>query len=724
MNKIKAFFSKFADMFGFKKNSKYVSGYLHKANLRSGIFMGAVVILLELWLIVRQHTKYIIEEAFVNHTVSYPKSLFNNTSLFWLNLFVGIAMVGYCLYSLKENNKKSELISICVISGIGLALVTLLPLEKNIIALANGTLKAYKRVDVSLLITFYASVALFQASIIAGAIYKYRGGQQEWILNIVPVTLFGLILLVFGVKVSYSDFFSTSDIKQIICFLTMVIYVACLLIWKPYISVGILGAVFLGFYFMLNSNQSLRALPDGDKVNYITFFISLTMVSISIFNQRLQEARKDEELELLATVDKLTGLMTFSHFLNECNNKVIKEKLKANEYAYLFLNISSFKVFNDQKGYVAGDAILKTVGSIISEAFPNSLISRQSDDHFIAFVPNKNLEEKFDKIREKVRELDKDIKPNISIGYYVIEDNETDSHIGIERARYANAELKHRGKFDYLQYDMKMHDHYNLVQYIVSNVEEAVKEGWIVAYYQPVVFSKDNTLCGVEALARWIDPKYGFLNPGVFISALEDAHLAYKVDLAMLDLVCKNMRKVLDEGGTIVPTSINFSRGDFSVIDVPDEVVKITNKYKIPTGYLHIEITESALLDEQVDLVDAMARLRKNGFALWLDDFGSGYSSFNTIKDFKFDVVKLDMAFLKGFDKNEKAKPVIDSVIKMADSINMGTLCEGVETKEQAAFLKKIGCERLQGYLFSKPISYEELNEKIARKELVISSKL
>ena len=724
MNKIKAFFSKFADMFGFKKNSKYVGNYLHKANLRSGIFMGAVVVILELWLIIRQHTKYIIEATFVNHTASYFKNLFDYTSLFWLNFFVGLAMLAYCIYYLKNKNTRKELITVCVIAGIGLALVAFLPLEKNIIALAKGTLKPYKRVDVSLLIAFYSSVGLFQASIILGAIYKYKGGQKEWIMNILPVTLFALILLVFGVKVSYSDFFSTSDIKQIICFLTMVIYVACLLIWKPYISIGILGAVFLGFYFMLTSNPSLRSLPDGDEVNYVTFFISLTMVSVSIFNQRLHEARKDEELELLATVDKLTGLMTFSHFLIECNKKVKEEKLKADEYAYLFLNISSFKVFNDQKGHTAGDVFLKRVGSIISEAFPNSYISRQSDDHFVAFVPNESLTEKLDMIRNQVRDLDEDIKPNIYIGYYLIEDNEFDSQAGVEKARYANAELKHRGKFDYLQYDKTMHDHFNLVQYIVSNVDEAIKEGWIVSYYQPVVFSKDNKLCGVEALARWIDPKYGFLNPAVFINALEDAHLAYKVDLAMLDLVCKNMRRVLDEGGVIVPTSINFSRGDFSMIDVPEEVVKITNKYKIPTEYLHIEITESALLDEQVDLVDAMARLRKNGFALWLDDFGSGYSSFNTIKDYAFDVVKLDMAFLKGFDKNEKAKPVIESVIKMADSINMRTLCEGVETKEQAEFLKKIGCERLQGYLFSKPISYEELNDKIAKKEFVISTKL
>ena len=716
-DKRKNFFSKIADMFGFKRSTKYVDKYLHKANIRSAIFMGAIIVILELWLVIRQHTEYIFELTKENG--NYFKNVFDYTSLFWLNMSMGASLVAYSLYYQKAKKNKGLMMTIITFSAIGVILCCLLPME--------GRIKNYnpkKVVDTVLLIVFYVTILAFHIATIVATIYQYKGGKNEWIRSVLIITLFALACLVFGVRVSYGDFFSTKDAKQIICFLTMAIYVACLLIWKPYISIGILGAVFLGFYFLLKSNASQRALPDGDEVNYITFFISLTMVSVSIYNQRLHEARKDEELELLATVDKLTGLMTYTHFLNECNKKVKTDNLKAGEYAYLFMNVNSFKVYNDQKGYVAGDAFLKNVGNIISEAFPGSFISRQSDDHFVAFVPNEKLLENLGEIREKVRALDEDIKPNLSIGYYVIEDNEVDSHAGVEKARYANAELKRKGKFDYLQYDMKLHDHFNLVQYVVSNVDEAIKNGWIVAYYQPVVYSKDNTLCGVEALARWIDPKYGILNPGVFIGTLEDAHLAHKVDLAMLDIVCKNMRRVLDEGGQIVPTSINFSRADFSVVDIPEEVRKITSKYRIPTEYLHIEITESALIDEQFDLKEAMARLRKYGFAIWLDDFGSGYSSFNTIKDYAFDVVKLDMAFLKGFDKNEKSKPVIDSVIKMADNIHMHTLCEGVETKEQASFLKKIGCEKLQGYLFSKPISYEELNGKIAKGELVISKEL
>ncbi len=732
MEKVKKFFSKFAEMFGFKKSTKYVSEYLHKANMRSGIFMAAIVAILEVWLVIRQHTKYIINDV---HGISskgtpidpipYFQSLFNRTSLFWLQMVMGISMFLYCLYYLSEKRSKPLLIGVISASAVGAVLCCLLPLENSI-----KEPDPNKLIDMVLLICLYSAILLYHVVVVVAAITRYKGKKIDWLHSIAVISIFALCLLIFGIKVSYGDFTSNKagvpnpDYKQIICFLMMSLYVGCLLIWRPYISVAILGVVFYGFYFMLKSfDPNIRKFPDGDQVNYITFFISLTMVSISIFNQRLHEARKDEELEILATVDKLTGLMSYNYFLSESDKLIQNDPGHYNKYAFLFFNIVSFKTLNDQKGYLVGNEFLKDVGNIIKDTFPNSLVCRQADDHFVALVLNKDLTDKFDSIRSKVRALDNDLKLDITIGYNVVIDDEH-ANAGVEKARYANAELKNQSKKDYFQYDIKLHDKYELIQYVVSHVDEAVEQGWIVAYYQPVVLSKNGKLCGVEALARWIDPKYGFLNPGVFIGALEEAHLAYKVDLAMLEIVCRNMRDVLDKGGRVVPTSINISRSDFSVIDVAEEVLKITKKYKIPKEDLHIEITESSLLDSQEKLHSAIDRIKKNGFAVWLDDFGSGYSSFNTLKDFAFDVVKLDMEFLKGFDKNDKSKPVIDSVIKMADSIHMGTLCEGVETKEQAEFLKKIGCVRLQGYLISAPITYEKLNEKIANKELVLSDEL
>lgn len=727
MNKVKTAFIKVASFLGFKKNSSYVNSYIHRANIRSGVFMAAVVFVLEIWLIIRQHDKYFNRDV-VTNGLNYFEFLMNRTSLFWLLIFLAASMFFYCLYYLSNKNQKNKklFIPVIVFSIIGIALCGLLPLEASIRNFDSSAVVAN-----TLLFVLYFAILAFHIATIVASILKYKGKHYEWLHSVLIVTMFAMCLLVFGIRVSYGDFTSNRDgvpnpdYKQIICFLMMSIYVGCLLIWRPYISIAVLGVIFFGFYFLLKSfDPSIRKFPDGDEVNYITFFISLLMISISIYSQRNLEAHKDEELEILATKDKITDLYSFEYFTKLVEQKIEDENIRQKQYIYLFFDITSFKIINDQKGFEHGNIFLKQAGQIIKEEFPGALVSRQSDDHFVAFAKNDNIEERINTLSRRIMELDMDIKPGVKVGSYLFDRKEVNAHYAIEKARYAFANLKKNPSLNYLRYGREMSNEYKMVQYIVSHIDEAVENGWIHPYYQPVVYSKDRKLCGVEALARWIDPQYGFLNPGVFVGALEDAQLAYKLDLCVLEIVCKNMRKVLDNKGTIVPTSINFSRADFSIVDVPNEVIRITQKYKIPPKYLHVEITESALMDGHVDLKEAMNRLKENGFSIWLDDFGSGYSSFNALKDYAFDVLKLDLEFLKGFSTNTKSKPLINSVIQMANQIGMRTLAEGVETDEQADFLKSIGCEKLQGYLFSKPIPYEELNNKIKEGIFVISKKL
>ena len=754
-SKSKSAFFKTAEFLGFKKSSAYVSSYIHRANIRSGIFMAIVIAAIEVWMIIRQsieRVKPMIEtEIAAGRDYSFFKIFYGQTSNFWMFLFLGISMAIYCVYSLRKKKTKNFLISLIAIAALGLLLFAFIDYQSNIIdSLKSSSLKS--RVYASFLLVFYIAIFLFQCSIILATIYQYRGGKSEWINHVIVIILFALTCLSFGMMVSYSDYFAYAKdpvtganlteiiydqfgnpstvrviaYKQIICFLMMTLYVGCLLIWKPYISLGILGVVFLGFHHVLVHLQGLnRSVQDGDVVNYITFFISLVMVCFSIYSQRVAEAKKDEELEILATQDKLTGLLSFEYFCKLCEEKIDEENPKDREYIYLFYDITSFKILNEQRGFEAGNETLRKIGEILKSVYPDQLITRQGDDHFVIFAKNENIEESVNLAEQKVKELDTDIRPGVKVGGYLYFSERKDPHSSVEKARYAFSTLKSMGGHaNYLRYDHNMSNKYKLVQYIASHIDEAVAKNWIVAYYQPVVYSKDRKLCGVEALARWIDPENGFLSPGIFIPALEDAQLAYKLDLAMLELVCKNMRRVLDKKETIVPTSINFSRSDFSIVDIPSEIVRITDKYQIPTEYLHIEITESALLEKHVDLADAMRRIKENGFSIWLDDFGSGYSSFNTLKDYDFDVLKLDMEFLKGFESNKKSKPLIKAVIEMANHVNMRTLAEGVETEEQAAFLKSIGCEKLQGYLISKPISYEDLNDGIAQGKFVISKDL
>lgn len=744
----------FLNIFGFRKNSKYVRGYLNEANMRSGIFMSAVVAVLEMWLIIRQTNKYIIPSVKALEHPNFQQVfqiIFQNTSNFFLLMFFGIAMFVYCCQFMNKRKTFYKVVLVIVFAALSLCICALLPLEFKYesIKFTNdvNTIKGIFK------IIFYAAVFLFDVGIIFASIYRYKDGKRASISSVLVISLFAFVCLIFGVMVSYGDFASIKNVKdasgnlvtitdrdgtvsyayenkQIICFLMFAIYIGCLLIWNPLISIGILGVLFLGFYLAIDNVHRIsgggRYFPEGDVVNYITFFISLTMVCISIYNQRISEAKKDEELTEMATTDKLTGLLSFEYFTQQVKEKIGEYHIQRGDSVYLFVNINNFKIYNDQKGFEKGNEFLKVTGQILKDVFNEyALICRQSDDHFIVFTINMDIEAKVEEVNRRIEEQDPDIKPSIKVGAAAVYNPDEDPHKAVEKARYAYSELKHLSIAKrILFYDSQMHDNYLLVQYIVTHIDEAIKNGYLKAFYQPVVWSKGRTLCGVEALARWIDPKYGFLSPGKFVPALENAQLIYKLDKEILRLVCQDIRYNLDHGLPTLPVSINFSRADFGLIDIVEVVESTVKQYKIPPEMLHIEITESALTNETDTLKNTIDRLHQKGFSTWLDDFGSGYSSFNVLKDYEFDVLKLDMAFLIGFNGNEKAKALIKSVISLANQIGMKTLCEGVETAEQAAFLEEASCGRLQGYLYGKPLSYDELMEKIKNGEYNLAKEM
>ena len=744
------FFSKlwngFLNIFGIRKQSKYVKSYLNEANMRSAVFMSFVIFVLEVWLVIRQTRKYIIPTMQdPGNTYSLFRVVFSNTSLYFLMMFFGVAMFVYSLQYVSKRKSLSKMIIPIVAAGISLAICCLLPFEFSYGTInfdLNTTTQA-KAIRSLLRLLFYVSVILFDIVIIFSSIYKYKGGQRGSLSSILVISLFALVCLMFGTMVSYGDFISSKiyndatlgDVlknddknKQIICFLMFTIYVGCLLIWNPLISIGILGTLFLGFYFLLSAVAGLggRTLPEGDGLNYLTFFISLTMVCISIYNQRISEAKKDEELEELATQDKITHLLSFEYFVVLAKERMLEEDYGSGKGIYLFINIVGFKIYNEKKGFEEGNKFLKETGAIISECFPDSLITRQSDDHFVVFTKFDNIEaieEKIAKVNEMVGAKDPDIRLGIQVGGNITVESDEKPRICADKARYAYVHLKQKKTTQLLAlYDKQMHDDYLMAQYVVTHIDKAIEEGYVRPYYQPVVWSKGRALCGVEALARWIDPQYGFLSPGKFIPALESASVVYKLDAEILRLVCKDIRENMDKGLPVLPVSINFSRADFGLVDIVDIVRKTVDEYNVPHHLIHVEITESALTDEEDVLKDTIKRLHENDFATWLDDFGSGYSSFNVLKDFEFDVLKLDMAFLIGFNGNEKAKALIKAVISLANEIGMRTLCEGVETAEQAAFLESADCGRLQGYLYGKPLSREELLEKIKKGELELSN--
>ena len=260
----------------------------------------------------------------------------------------------------------------------------------------------------------------------------------------------------------------------------------------------------------------------------------------------------------------------------------------------------------------------------------------------------------------------------------------------------------------------------DLQQYIRENYERAFNNGYIKAYYQPVIRTSSKQLCSFEALARWIDPEYGFIGPDVFIPIFEDLAIIYKLDEFIIREACARIRKNVMEDQVMVPLSVNLSRLDFKLTDTFRMVDDIVREYQIPHDFLYLEITESIMAENKAQIIEVVNRFRENGYQIWMDDFGSAYSSLNILKELPFDELKMDMMFLQPF--NQTSKRIAASVVEMAKNINIHTLCEGVETEEQFNYLRNIGCEKVQGFLFGKPLPYEEAMKNIIDSGIAIES--
>ena len=721
-----------AEIFGFEKLSKYERDYLHDANIRSCSYMGFIVVLIEIWMLVRQTYSKIIPKYQAGGDL---RTLFiQYTSKYWLFLLIGLGLMLFCLFYQREARLSKGRFFALLLTGTACMLYTsVLNLESFTKTSETITLSMAAIMN-TMLVSVYVFLFVIGAVIDAYVLIKYLKNRNIVLLEHLVIVAFTLICLAFGIFVSYSDFWGG---KEIICFLTMVIYVGGLLIYRPYITLLILGTSFWGFYHILLTYQGglsfrkqeivisgvTRLITSGDTVNYITFFISLATICFAIYHGRLKEARKSKELEKNAKQDQLTGLYNYSYFSERAAAAIRNLTGNYGENVLLFMDVHNFKAFNDQRGFEAGDRFLVAFGGYIADSFGDSLYGRQGDDHFVILTKTEGLRKKLEALNSLVHDYDEEILMGINCGAYHMSGNNEDPRMAVDRARYAAHLISNRFQTVYIEYDKTMSEAYHKRLYIINNIDNAVKNGWIVPFYQPAVWSDTKEVCSCEALARWMDPVYGQLFPNEFIPVLEEYRLIHKLDRAIFEFACRDLREAMDAGKPVVPISLNFSRLDFELMDAVMELDELAAKYRIDREMIHVEVTESALTDNASKLNHEINRLKELGYSLWLDDFGSGYSSLNVLKDYQFDVIKIDMRFLSNLENSEKAKTLLDCIIQLANRIDMLTLTEGVETGDQADYLRRIGCDRLQGYLFSKPVPKELLYERVDSGELVMSDR-
>ncbi|MBE6354899.1 EAL domain-containing protein [Treponema sp.] len=586
-----------------------------------------------------------------------------------------------------------------------------------LIMMFSGVIKNSNNYTISWLLTHTAAYGILLISSIIMLVYsvlylKNRISNKK--IGYVIKLFFSVIMMLFGLYISYT---SKDRGGQVFAFITVVIIVNCIFVWHPVISFTALTAVFLVYIFLQNK---LVPLTLSIKVNAFTTWLAFFITALNSHHQKRVEAQKDEELNSLnlcleqkSLIDELTSLPNMNYFYKTVGDFIKDENNSVENMCFAFMDVENFKSYNEKYGFAAGTDFIKTVAQIINEVFAGEITARFSDDHFVAFTDITKIKEKAAVVNERIHGQENLLQLELKVGIYKLKGRHDSPNLACDHARYACESIKKHFGRSVVEYDDKMDKLFNQKQYIINNIDSAIEKGFIKVFYQPVVWAATGKICGVEALARWEDPVFGFLSPASFIPVLEEYHLIHKLDVAVMEIACRDLREALDVSFPAVPVSINLSRLDFELIDPAKELDRCIEKYGLSKSYIHVEITESALSSSDEKLKMSLELFHKNGNTLWLDDFGSGYSGLNVLKDYSFDLMKIDMAFLSEFSENDKAQPILTSIINLANQIGMQTLTEGVETQEAYDFLKSIGCLRLQGYLFGKPMPKEEFTSKV-----------
>ena len=418
------------------------------------------------------------------------------------------------------------------------------------------------------------------------------------------------------------------------------------------------------------------------------------------------------KLEYRLNYDSLTKAYNRYGFYKNAQ-KLIKEHTDT-EYCLILSDIKSFKLINEIYGENIADKILIDEVNIIRQKMKgNSVLGRLNGDIIAMVIPKEYLSEKEFSDMIKLlsdRYSNKNFRLHIYLGVYYIKDvNETIRQM-VDKVSLVIMKSKGNMSNYILYYDENSYRNDIFKQQLIGEFETALNENQFCMYLQPQT-DKDGNMLGAGALIRWNHPNMGLIMPGAFIECFEDAGLIYRLDNYIWEEAAKQL-KIWKDSGYNYYISVNISAKDFYHIDVYQTFKNLVSKYGIDTDKLHIEITETALSEDKQAAHKTIERLHDEGFIIEIDDFGSGYSSFNFLKDVCADVIKIDRVFLKKSSHEERGEQILRSIISLSHDIGMDVITEGVENVDQLSMLAKMNCDWFQGYYFSKPITVGDFEEK------------
>ncbi len=505
-------------------------------------------------------------------------------------------------------------------------------------------------------------------------------------------------------------------------------------------SMGNDGKEYVAYYSTLGVDRNLHyfvVFPSevvySKLDNYVNeifvlflFFIGalvFTLIAYLIFTYNSFKAlrKANEEITKVAYEDTLTGYGTWGKFEKDAEYLLSQNYRK---FAFVSFDIDKFKAINDMFGHEEGNRILKQIADIVNRNLNNhETFSRINSDNFYLLLVYKSDEDMVDRIKKIIYALEYEITnfaPVISFGIYKINDTRLSIRKMGDLADIAKRTVKYGERSAYAFYNEEMLLEIREEKHIENEMQNALDSHEFCVYYQPKVsLGETPYLMGAEALVRWVKNDT-VVSPAKFIPLFERNGFIVKLDYYVMEQVCYAMKTWESLGYKDIMVSVNMSRVHLSDPAFPDTLKSICDDYAIPTSRIEIEITESAAYESLEVLTKVFEKLKSLGFHISIDDFGSGYSSLNMLKDLPADVLKIDRAFLTESVNNKRANDIIAYVIKMARSLGMNTICEGVESDEQINLLKKLDCDMVQGYYYARPMAIHGFEEILKEKHETI----
>lgn len=465
-------------------------------------------------------------------------------------------------------------------------------------------------------------------------------------------------------------------------------------------------------YRVLKKNGKALWIRDTGKISRP--FNQLVWQSVVQENTELKAAQ--EALRRTAEYDELTGLYNRKTFYREV--AAFLQSQPSAPFEIMYLDVERFKALNDLFGEAMGNRLILYIADCLKNLSMADVITGRflSDNFVLCFQAYPGHRQKIMQMLQKhMEKFSIDYQVIIGFGIYKISDRRLSVHAMCERAKLAFREGQSRRYLGNCgEYDERLQKKLLTEHMIVNEMGNALAGGQFKVYLQPKFDLHTEQIVGAEALVRWDHPTRGLISPAEFVPVFERNGFIMKLDEYIWEEVCCLLRKWKDEGRQVLPISVNVSRFDLYNENLCDILEGLLQKYDIEPKLLGLEITESAYMENPEQIIGVTRKLQNAGFSILMDDFGSGYSSLNMLKDVPVDILKIDMHFLDGEDTSDRGNNILHSVVRMAEELQTPVITEGVETQHQVEFLRQIGCHCVQGYYYSKPVAvhvYERLQE-------------